>query len=80
MSGVTPLYEAHATIDWNARCTAIVKRGMELRGVTYIDLAEKLGSNRAAVTNKINRGVFVTSWFLAALQAMQVKTLRLSDD
>jgi hypothetical protein len=60
--------EAHATIDWNARCTAIVEREMEQRGVSYADLAEKLGRNRVA--NDKNRAtVFLTRWFLAALDA-----------
>jgi hypothetical protein len=70
--------EAHATIDWNARCTAIFKRELEQRGVTYINLAGRLGTNREAVTTKIGRGVFLTRWFLEALDALGVEMLRLS--
>jgi hypothetical protein len=63
--------------DWHARARDILQREMEARGVSYRELAERLGSSRAALTNKIARGVFVTSWFLEALAAMGVKSIRL---
>jgi hypothetical protein len=67
-------------IEWRARATALLKREMRARGVTYAELEERLGSNRVAVTTKIQRGVFVASWFLRTLDALGVKTLRLGDE
>jgi ribosome-binding protein aMBF1 (putative translation factor) len=67
------------TVDLNERATALIRREMAKRGVSYSELAERLGSNRKAVTTKIARGNFVTPWFLAALDALGVKSLRLDD-
>jgi hypothetical protein len=64
-------------VDWNERATALIKREMKETGVSYTELAERLGSSRVTITNKVNRGVFVTAWFLQAMDAMKVKTLRL---
>jgi hypothetical protein len=72
-------------IDWNDRATALLKREMKENGVTYSDLAERLAkvgvtTNRVTLINKINRGVFVTVFFLQALEAIGVSTLRLKGD
>ena len=67
------------SVDWNARAAAVIRREMEARRVSYTDLAERLGSNRKAVTTKIARGNFITPWFLKALDALDVQTLRLKD-
>jgi hypothetical protein len=67
------------TVDWNACAAAVIRREMEARSVSYTDLAERLGSNRKAVTTKIARGIFITPWFLKALDALGVETLRLKD-
>jgi hypothetical protein len=72
--------EAHVTIGWNARAAALLQREMAAKGVSYSELAERLGSNRVAVTTKINRGVFLTRWFLQALDALGVDSLSLSAD
>ena len=72
-------------IDWNDRATALIKREMKQNGVSYSDLVERLAklgvaTNRLALTNKINRGVFVTAFFLQALEAINVSNLRLKGD
>jgi hypothetical protein len=66
-------------VDWNARAAALIRREMAKRGVSYSELAERLGSNRKAVTTKIARGNFITPWFLAALDALDCKNLHLND-
>jgi hypothetical protein len=68
------------TVDWKARAAAVIRREMEGRRVSYADLAERLGSNRKAVTTKIGRGNFVASWLLEALDALGVKKLDLGDE
>jgi hypothetical protein len=65
--------------DWNARAAALIRREMKKRGVSYSELADRLGSNRKAVTTKIARGNFITPWFLEALDALGVSTIDLRD-
>jgi hypothetical protein len=67
-------------IDWKGRAAVLLKREMEEREISYSELAERLGSNRVGVTNKINRGAFGTVFLLQCLEAMDVKVLRLGEE
>jgi hypothetical protein len=62
----------------------ILRSEMVKRGVSYAELSSRLeeaGSrlSEAALRNKVSRGAFTAEFFLQALAAMGVETLRLTE-
>ena len=60
----------------------ILRGEMARRGITYEDLAASLAEigvkeTNASLRNKLSRGSFTADFFLQALSAMKVVTLRL---
>ena len=69
---------------WNKRTANILKAELAKRGLTYIDLQEKLkqaGINQTIenIRVKISRGTFASSFLLQCLWVIGVKTLNLAD-
>ena len=62
----------------------ILRSEMVKSGLSYDDLAARLAplgveATPASLRNKLSRGRFTAEFFLQCLEAMGVKTLRLSD-
>ncbi len=70
--------------DWGDRAKRFVKAELKRADVTYEDLAARLTEmgmteTKASVSNKISRGGFPASFFLAAMKAIGRDVIRLDD-
>jgi len=70
--------------DWGERAKRFVKAELKRADVTYEDLAARLTEmgmpeTKASVSNKISRGGFPASFFLAAMKAISCDIVRLDD-
>jgi hypothetical protein len=70
--------------DWSERTKRFLKAELKRADITYEDLAARLSEmglqeTRASVSNKISRGGFPASFFVAALKAIGVQQVRLED-
>jgi hypothetical protein len=63
--------------EWEARAAAFLKHKLQECEVTYVDLAKRLKKHgfkdetEASITNKLKRGTFPATWFLAVLAALE---------
>ncbi len=70
--------------DWGERAKRFVKAELKRADLTYEDLATRLTEmgmpeTKASVSNKISRGGFPASFFLAAMKAIGRDVIRLDD-
>lgn len=70
--------------EWAARASAFLKAELRKADVTYVELAKRLKRHgftetEASVTNKLKRGTFPATWFLAALAALELDGVQLED-
>lgn len=68
--------------DWEEKAKGLLRGEMARRGVTYAQLAERLGAigvddNERNLRNKVSRGKFTAGFLLQCLTAMGVESLRL---
>ena len=63
--------------DWEARAANILKAELKRQGVTYAQLAERIGDKEVNIRNKLSRGKFSAAFFLRCLDAAQVELVRL---
>ena len=66
------------------RTRRFLKAELKRAEVTYSELARRLGEHglketEASVASKLSRGTFAATFFLAAMKAIGVQTLRLED-
>ena len=67
--------------DWGDRAKRLLRGEMTRRGVSYKELADRLGGeSEANLRNKVSRGGFSAGFLLAAMDALGCQSLRLSDD
>lgn len=71
-------------VEFEARAKNLLKGELKRRGVTYAQLAEKLGAigvveNERNLNNKISRGGFTAAFMLQCLAAVGATALRLDD-
>jgi Domain of unknown function (DUF6471) len=70
--------------EWGLRAAAFLKAKLRESEVTYIDLAKRLKKHgfietEASITNKLKRGTFAATFFLACLAALEIEGVRLED-
>lgn len=70
--------------EWQQDVTAFVKRRMKEGGVTYVEMAKRLGAHgfnetEASLTMKLKRGAFAATFLLACLAALELEGVRLED-
>ena len=70
------------TVEYEMRAKNLLKGELKRRGLTYAQLAAKLGEigvheNERNLNNKISRGGFSAAFLLLCLQAIGVDQLRL---
>jgi hypothetical protein len=70
--------------DWTERTKRFLKAELKRADITYEELAKRLSEmgfeeTRASVSNKISRGGFPATFFVAALKAIGVQQMRLED-
>jgi hypothetical protein len=72
-------------VEWAERAAAFLKHKLREQEVTYIELAKRLkkhgfkAETEASVTNKLKRGTFPATWFLACLAALELDGVALEE-
>ena len=71
-------------IDWAERASRFLKAEMKRANVTYEELAARLNAKgwketKASVANKLSRGAFTATFFLATLVEIGCQNVRLED-
>jgi hypothetical protein len=70
--------------DWQAVVKGLLKAELKRRGLSYADLAEKLGEigikeNERNLSNKIARGSFTAVFFVQCMAAIGCHTIHLDE-
>lgn len=72
------------TPSWEDRARLFLKAELKRADVTYEELAKRLkehgmSENAASIANKLSRGTFAATFFLASLVAIGCEAVRLED-
>jgi hypothetical protein len=76
---------AKSEAEWAERARAFLKAEIKKAEVDYDELVKRLKKHgfkeetRASVTNKLARGTFTATFFLATLAALEAESVRLED-
>jgi uncharacterized protein DUF6471 len=67
------------------RVKAVLKAELVRRNISYRELADRLGAlgireNERNIANKLSRGTFTAAFFIACLDAIECRVLRLQED
>ena len=70
--------------EWRERATTFLKAKLREKEVTYVELAKRLKKHgftetEASITNKLKRGTFSATFFLACMAAMELEGLGLEE-
>jgi Domain of unknown function (DUF6471) len=70
--------------EWAHRARAYLKEKLKEADVTYVELAKRLKKHgfketEASITNKLKRGTFAATFFVAALVAIGCEAVTLED-
>jgi hypothetical protein len=70
--------------EWAERASVFLKKKLKESEVTYVNLAKRLkrygfAETEASITNKLRRGTFSATFFLACLAAMELEGVVLED-
>lgn len=70
--------------EWSDRAKRYLKAELKRADVTYEELAERLKKHgmtetKASITNKLARGAFTATFFLAALAEIGCEVIRLEE-
>jgi hypothetical protein len=70
--------------NWEERAKRFLKAELKRADVSYLELAKRLKKHgltetEASVANKLSRGTFAATFFLAALVALEVESVSLED-
>jgi Domain of unknown function (DUF6471) len=71
--------------EWAERAAAFLKHKLREAEVTYVELAKRLKKHgfkeetEASVTNKLARGTFPATWFLAVIAALELDGVALDE-
>lgn len=71
--------------EWAERAAAFLKHKLRETEVTYAELANRLKKHgfktetEASITNKLKRGTFPATWFLACLAALDLDGVALEE-
>ncbi len=76
---------AKTEAEWAEKASRHLKAELKRADLTYEDLAEKLkkhgfkDESKASIANKLARGTFTATFFLASLAAMGCETVTIAD-
>ena len=70
--------------EWGIKASRFLKAELKRAGVGYKELAERLNAHgleetETAITGKLSRGTFATSFFLAVLAVLDMEGVQLGD-
>ena len=61
--------------EWERKAANLLKAELKRQGITYAQLAERIGDKEANVRNKLSRGKFSAAYLLQSLEAIEVATV-----
>jgi hypothetical protein len=75
---------AKSEAEWAERAATFLKKKLRESEVTYVDLAKRLKKHgftetEASITNKLKRGTFSATFFLACIAAMELEGVTLEE-
>ena len=75
---------AKSEAEWAERASNFLKAKLKEKEVTYVDLVKRLKKHgftetEASITNKLKRGTFSATFFLACLAAIELEEVTLDD-
>lgn len=70
--------------SWEDRAKRFLKAELKRADVSYQELAKRLEAHglketEASIANKLSRGTFAASFFLASLTALEVEAVQIAD-
>jgi triosephosphate isomerase len=70
--------------EWGARASAFLKAKLKEADMTYVELAKRLKRHgfketEASITNKLKRGTFAATFFLACIAALELEGVALEE-
>lgn len=70
--------------EWAERASAFLKHKLREAEITYVELAKRLKKHglketEASITNKLKRGTFPATFFLACLAALELDGVALEE-
>lgn len=82
MCAATSWKDNPATVEFEEKAKNLLKGELKRKGVTYAQLAEKLGAmgiseTERNLTNKISRGGFTAAFLIQCLEAIGADSVRL---
>lgn len=82
MCAATSWKDNPATVEFEEKAKNLLKGELKRKGVTYAQLAEKLGAmgiqeTERNLTNKISRGGFTAAFLLQCLEAIGANDIRI---
>lgn len=63
--------------EWGTKAANLLKAELKRNGLTYAQLAERIGDKEVNVRNKLSRGKFTAAFLLQSLSAIGLSELRL---
>ena len=66
-----------ADTEWEAKAANLLKAELKRKGVTYAQLAKKIGDKEPNVRNKLSRGKFTAAFLLQCLTSVGVEKVDL---
>jgi hypothetical protein len=83
MIGVT-MGLAKSGTEWAERASNFLKAKLKEKEVTYVELVKRLkkhgfSETEASITNKLKRGTFSATFFLACLAALELEQVSMED-
>jgi hypothetical protein len=83
MMGVT-MGLAKSEAEWAERASNFLKVKLKEKEVTYVELVKRLkkhgfSETEASITNKLKRGTFSATFFLACLAALELEEVSMED-
>ena len=63
--------------EWETKAANLLKAELKRQGVTYAQLAERIGDKEANIRNKLSRGKFSAAFLLQSLEAIDRREIRL---
>lgn len=62
--------------EWETKAANLLKAELKRKGVTYAQLAERIGDKEVNVRNKLSRGKFSAAFLLQSLSVIGVSYLQ----
>lgn len=63
--------------DWETKAANFLKSELKRQGITYAQLAERIGDKEVNIRNKLSRGKFSAAFMLQCIDAIGLREIRI---